>query len=257
MRVYTTQDLRLVRAMNLPAPTELRATGPVTGKDVMVTGPDEATVFYAGLLTRWRISDGTPLGNPLPVFANPEDLSILAQAGKAVERSDHPEQIILMSPDGLSLWDIRERRELRSWRRETMSPMPTYRYLPGRPEIYVGQKIWNLDTGALTTPTHPVPDPGSVKGNTANGLIIAAKSDSIEIWDADRGRLFDFHPPGPGLEAVGAPTGMVLMSQDGPATIDLTRADALARLCAISDREYTGAERAALPIGADTTTPCR
>lgn len=97
----------------------------------------------------------------------------------------------------------------------------------------------------------------TARGTTADGLIVAVKSDSIELWDAGRGRMFEFHPQGPGLRVAVSAGNMLMMSQDGPATVALHRKDAFARLCAISDRAHTPADLDGLPIGADSAAPCR
>ncbi|MBB5915973.1 type II secretory pathway pseudopilin PulG [Nocardia transvalensis] len=256
LRVYAAEDLRLVRTMALPVPAALGRDVPKNGKDIKVLG-DEVVVLYAGVLTRWRVDDGAPVGNPIPVFENTDELRMLAEIGKAVPRSDRTGQVVVTSPEGLAVWDLHDGRKLRAWNRDTLSTMPSLLLPAGKPEIYVGGRIWNMDTGAMSTPSHPIPTMSTVRGATEDGLIVAVKSDSVELWDAGRGRMFEFHPPGPGLEVGVRADSMVLMSQDGAATIDLSRENAFARLCAISDRDFTAAERDGLPIGADSTEPCR
>ncbi|WP_280332435.1 trypsin-like peptidase domain-containing protein [Nocardia wallacei] len=259
LRVYETQDLRLVRTMALPVPAELGADVPRTGKDLMVndTDPDEVVAFHAGIVTRWRPSDGVLLGNPIRVFEDAGELRMLAEIGKAVRRSDRTDQVVVTSPEGLAVWDLRDGRRLRRWRRDAITPVQSLLFPAGKPEVYVGGRLWNMDTGEISTPTHPVPNMATARGATVDGLIVAVKSDSIELWDAGRGRLFEFHPPGPGLRVGVTADTVLMMTQDGPATIALHRENAFARLCAISDRDFTRAELDDLPIGADSATPCR
>ncbi|GAB2719290.1 nSTAND1 domain-containing NTPase [Nocardia thraciensis] len=256
LHVYEAQDLRPVRTVPLPVPAELAAAGPRTAKDVLVVGADEVVVFLAGILTRWRISDGAPLGDPIPVYEDGGELRTLAEIGRAVPRSDRGDQVVVTSGAGLAVWDLHSGRKLRAWRRDAAATWPSLLFPAAKPEIYIGARIWNMDTGEMTTPAHPVPNMAAARGITADGLIVAVKSDSVELWDAGRGRLFEFHPPGPGLQVVVGAGSVLMMSQDGPAVVHPRRKEAFEILCAISSRDYTPAERAGLPIGADTTPPC-
>ncbi|MFE3445681.1 trypsin-like peptidase domain-containing protein [Nocardia sp. NPDC059180] len=256
LHVYAAQDLRLIRTVTLPVPAEVRTSSVTPGKDIIVFD-DEVVVFHAGVLTRWRISDGAPLGDPIPVFEGIEGLRLLHEVGGAIPRSDRSDQVVITSGEGVAVWDLHGGRKLRAWRRDAITRWPSLQFPVGKPEIYIDAKIWNMDTGELTTPSHPVPVMSTARGTTAEGLIVAVKSDSVEFWDAGRGRMFEFHPPGPGIQVVVSAGNVLLFSQDGPAFITPHRRDAFAGLCAISDRDFTPAERAKLPIGADSAAPCR
>lgn len=121
----------------------------------------------------------------------------------------------------------------------------------------------NFDSGVESPSAQPFPS-GNGVGMTDDGLLVVDHLGTLEIWDFDRSaKIFDVKISD---QRYGDLSGDALYALNpgrysgsggvGRYSINLDRDDVLGRLCAISDRDYTQAERDELPVGADNTPPC-
>ncbi|RDI55307.1 S1 family peptidase [Nocardia mexicana] len=268
--VYSLPGLAVERQFSLPFPPELEP-GRRSPTSIMQPGDDELAFFYAGTVTRWRISNGQQLGGPLRTWRDVEELRWMVDRGvQAHLVPTHKDRFFTENIDGDTVRDLLDGRVIR-----TIPVNQSERYdrregfaRPGVPGIYIRydsgkNTIENFDTGVESVSPQPFPA-GRPAGETKDGLVVVNNGAGLEIWDFDRAtKLFDvkvtaenedvfgdtLHLLNPGRYAFGGGVGKY--------AINLDRDEVLERLCAINDREYTPAERDALPVGADTTRPCR
>ncbi|MGO4649326.1 LpqB family beta-propeller domain-containing protein [Nocardia sp. 2YAB30] len=269
--IYALSDLAVERRISLPFPPELRGR-PSAPTSIMQPGADELGFLYAGSVTRWRMADGEQLGQTLRTWSDVDELRWMVEEGALAQLvPTHPDQFVVATRNADVVREFDDGRVLHS--------LPVdirYRYenqesfvRPGTPIVYTrfssGRSMMqNLETGVESSSPQQIPAGAAIVGMTDDGLLVVDNLGTLQIWDFDRGaKLFDIKASHPEFAVVGGDTlfflttGSVGRGYSGRYEVDLDRDDMLRRLCAISDREYTQAERDDLPVGADTTAPCR
>ncbi|MFE3446119.1 trypsin-like peptidase domain-containing protein [Nocardia sp. NPDC059180] len=259
--IFAAATLEVVHRIALPTPPEL---GDPTGWRGAATflGSDEVAALYGGTLTRWRITDGQRVADPLRLWRDQVELERLSSDGGIVEL-DRPGEILIGSRQGLSVWNTNERRRIRVLDFERVSQMKGMYIDSAEPVVYLARKgateMWNAEDGTITRPTQPMPSPIDVVGVTDGGLWVSQEKESpddVEIWDPVRGRITTLKLPDGSYSATVANDVLHVLYRNGTLRINLARASMFAGLCAINNRGYTDGELAQLPIGADSAPPC-
>ncbi|MGW4774872.1 nSTAND1 domain-containing NTPase [Nocardia sp. NPDC004278] len=269
--IYALPGLGVEQRISLPVPPEL-GPGLRRPTSIMQPGDDELAVFHAGSVTRWRISDGKQLGQTVRTWRDTDELVWMVRAGaQAALVPTHNDQFFTENIDGDTVRALDDGRVLR-----TVPVKPIDRgkrqdafVSPTAPHIYIRydsgeDTVENFDSGVESPSAQPFPS-GNGVGMTDDGLLVVDHLGTLEIWDFDRSaKIFDVTISG---QQYGDLSGDALYALNpgrysgsggvGRYTINLDRDDVLGRLCAISDRDYTQAERDQLPVGADNTPPCR
>jgi hypothetical protein len=257
--VYSTDHLRLVSRIELPVPLELGSGGPWSISISPVTD-DEIAVLYGGLVTRWRLTDGQRIGEPLALWQDGKELQALAKLSRAAIR-DNTEEFVVATREFVAVWNLAERRLVRTIGSDPFDLPASLYFQHGLSYVYVetvsgSQQRWNVETGQILRTTQPMPSPADFLGVSSGGLIIVGRDEIIEIWGAERGRILEFDPPGKRVDVSVQGDTLYVLTEDGLLRTNLDRANLQERLCALSDRAYTDTERGLLPPGADTTPPC-
>jgi hypothetical protein len=261
LRVYSTDNLSLVRRIELPVPPELGAGGPWSISISSVTD-DEIAVLYGGLVTRWRLTDGQRIGEPLALWQDAKQLQALATLSRAGIRDDTGE-FVVATREFVAVWNLAERRLVRTIGSDPFDLPASLHFQPDLSYLYVATKSgsrqrWNIETGQILRTTQPMPWPADFFGVSSGGLIIVERLEDeiIEVWGAERGRILQFDPPGKRIDVSVQGDALYVLTTEGLLRMNLDRATLQERLCALSNRAYTEAERGLLPPGADTTPPC-
>ncbi|MGH3390462.1 MAG: hypothetical protein ACRDOO_16470, partial [Actinomadura sp.] len=261
--VLSTPDFAVRRRIPLPVPTQvgsLRA-GQKWSLSIIPLGTDEVAVLYAGAVTRWRISSGEQTAEILPLHADPTRLRDDALRAMAGGRPDQPGQIFVATPDGAELWDLNDRRAIRSFIPEPNVRMAGVNFSSSIISVHTSTAqlaLWNPDRGGAARTTIPLPNNLEVVDFAPGGIIVVKSLDGgLQFWDISLGRsIAQLKPPGLTTAWRMAGDTLIGLSQDGQLSIDLNRNHWLPSLCAANDRDYTPAERKLLQEGAETTPPC-
>ncbi|WP_280269657.1 serine protease [Nocardia wallacei] len=259
--VFDARTLEVVHRIPLPVPAELGNPEGWQG-DIIFAGPDEVLAMYGGTLTRWRIGDARPLSEPLRLWRDRDDLVLLSAEG-ALGRPAAPGEILVTSSGSAAIWNLSDRQRVRTYDyRDSWEYKGAY-FDPIDPVVYVATdsvQIWNPATGEVTQLSQPMPSLPYIHGTTPGGLWVAtdgAAPKNLDLWDRNRGRIATLQLPGY-IYDVGVDKNMVhILYSGGVLRMNLDRENMFDRLCAIHNRDYTAAERARLPVGADDTPPCR
>ncbi|WP_227981437.1 serine protease [Nocardia spumae] len=268
---YALPDLTVEQHISLPYPPELgaRPHGPTS---VLQTADDELAFYYAGTVTRRHIGDWRQVGATVRTWSDLEELRWSVEQGVTANSvPTHPDRFLLATRDADVVRNVADGRVVR-----TMPLDVDERYSrstdivrPGTPVLYKidpsgGVVERNLDTGAESRFPHRVSTGKMLRGLSADGVLVLDDLGKLEIWDIDRGaKLFELPGYGNRYPVIGEDTLFYLTGDTDGETfsgifrVDLDRDGILQRLCGISDRDYTPAERDALPVGADTARPCR
>ncbi|WP_191094047.1 serine protease [Nocardia colli] len=269
--LFSLPGLAVERSISLPVPPEL-GPGLRRPTSIMQPGDDDLAVFHAGSVTRWRISDGKQLGQTVRTWRDTDELKWMVRAGaQAFLIPTHNDEYVTENIDGDTVRSLDDGRVLR-----TVPVEPIDRgkrqdafVSPSAPQIYITYDsgegtVEDFDRGMESPSAQPFPS-GTGVGMTNDGLLVVDNLGTLEIWDFDRGaKLFDVKISG---QQYGHLSGDTLYALNpgryagaggvGRYSINLDRDGLLGRLCAISDRDYTQAERDQLPVGAERTPPCR
>ncbi|MEU8234769.1 serine protease [Actinoplanes sp. NPDC048967] len=131
--VYALPALTVVHRVQLPVPPGLGAL-PITDNtvddwagSVVPVGDGEAIVLYAGVLTRWNVATGAPIGAPVELREGKEPGARSRAAQLAFvsgRRPGHPDQVAVVLPGStVQLWSLDRRRALATFRvDETQTP---------------------------------------------------------------------------------------------------------------------------------------
>ncbi|GAB2719166.1 nSTAND1 domain-containing NTPase [Nocardia thraciensis] len=259
--VYSAATLAVVHRMALPTPPEIVDPTGWRGAATFL-GNDEVAAVYGGMLTRWRVTDGRQLADPLPLWRDLAELERLTNDGGIAELGV-PGEVLIGSRHGLTVWNLNERRRVRTLDHEQVSQIRGMFFHSSRPVVYLARKgateMWNAETGTISRPAQPMPDPIDIIKVTAGGLWVSREPgspDDIEIWDPARGRIATLKLPNQSYDVTVLKDSLYVLYGNGTLRIDLDQAGMFDRLCAINDRGYSDAELAQLPIGADSTPPC-
>ncbi|GAB2719256.1 nSTAND1 domain-containing NTPase [Nocardia thraciensis] len=260
--VFDARTLEVVHRIALPFPAELGDPEGWRG-DVMFSGPDEVLAMYGGVLTRWSLGDAKPLSEPLTLGRDRDELVRLGADGDIGRSATRPDEILVISSGAAAVWNLSERKRVRSFDFQRPWEYEGAYHDPIDPTVYVSTEFveaWNPETGAVTKLSQPMPPPPYIRGTTPGGLWVvteAAAPNNIDVWDRDRGRIAALQLPGK-IYDVAVDDNMVhILYRGGVLRVNLDREKMFDRLCAVHNRDYTAAERAQLPVGADDTPPCR
>ncbi len=269
--IHALPDLTVEQHISLPFPPELGAR-PESPTSVLQSADDELAFYYAGTVTRRRIGDWRQVGASVRTWTDLEELRWSVEQGVTADSvPTHPDRFLVATRDADVVRNLADGRVLRTIALDVDErySQSTDIVRPGTPVLYSidpsgGVIERNLDTGAESRFPHRVSTGKLLRGLSTDGVLLLDDLGKLEIWDIDRGaKLFDLpgfqsHFPVIGEDTMFYLTGdMEGDTYSGIFRVNLDRDGILQRLCAISDRDYTPAEQDALPVGADTTRPCR
>ncbi|GAA1243871.1 hypothetical protein GCM10009609_04020 [Pseudonocardia aurantiaca] len=261
-------------ALALRVAVPRRPGGPPSAVGAVSTG-DRLFTFGDGLLAEWDRTTGAPIGTPIDLATTPAARDWYRTKANFEARPGHPDQVVVWGPDSsLQLWNVA--------RGEQLGALP---HIEGRlPYSFVvdhtGTRlvaatqvgvldVWDLDRQELVGSPIPVPGYQLPLGITTDGRVVtgtAQGEDQLQtFWDMATGaengtiRFSAAHDADTSMDdgtwmsvsGVGGAAGGPL-----PYRMALTVQQWFDRLCAVSDRPFTDAERAMLPVGAGTDPPC-
>lgn len=263
--IYSLPDLTVEQRLTLPFPSLLGDRQP-SATSIMQPGDDELAFHFAGLLTRWRISDGKQLGEQVPTWRDEAELQWMVYAGAYADLvPTRPDRFVIAGTGADVVRSLHDGSVLHTISVDRAAYGHAFAQ-PDAPIVYIRDDesgtstMQNLDTGTISESPQQIP-PGEPIGMTSDGLLVVDVIGRFEVWDFERGaKLFDITVPGSPVwqGAKLTENTLHLLSVEGDVyTLNLDRSDVLRRLCAINDRDFTNSERDTLPVGADTTPPCR
>ncbi|WP_433526724.1 trypsin-like peptidase domain-containing protein [Nocardia pseudovaccinii] len=222
---------------------------------------DEVAALFAGAITRWRIGDGRQIGGQVPLSKNLEDLRTSAKASTLVGYASTDSVVVNVATVSLQVWNLESGALVRSFVPQGRRVVSVHMN-PGQADVLVQDDSgslfrWNTATGeAAKLDIPPVPPDSVVAGWSPDGLVVLGKKSEVEAWDTRTGTSTKFTVPGSTMVWKLIGTTLIGLSDQGPIRINLDRNNIQERLCAISNRDYTDAERDKLPRGVDSKPPC-
>lgn len=272
--VYSVPSLTVERRIPLPLPPNLG--GPPTddspeyeewSSSIAPVTDNQVTVLHAGMLTRWNPVDGTQIGTPAPVRADRDGLRRSAHKALLEPRSLHPEQAIVVQPNGdTELWSLDERRVITQFGRARPDYQGAVRFsddgtLAGVRTPEGNIQVW--DAESRRTVGRPIPSGGNLLGFTPDRKLVVTKlgdpgASTAQIWDQDSGKqLAELKWPGD-LSAWGLEDStLFLFGENEPQTLRLEPGLWFDTLCRFSNRDFTDEERSVLAqLGAPDERPC-
>ncbi|GAB4589384.1 hypothetical protein Ntsu_72160 [Nocardia sp. IFM 10818] len=263
--VYSIPELRLVTRIPLPLPQEYRdSTVPLPNVSVTALRDDLVAVLHAGYVTRWHAGTGQAGGAPQQVWRDRDEFAVVVEQAWAWQNGTAPDDLAIFSPREITVWDSAAARPIRRMSGGTTGWIDAAFKTLDIPYVYIWTakrrvELWNTATGEIVPAPVPIPWASLIE-RTPSGLVVVGHANGkIQIMDAGRGTLVSGKLPGSDLRAWVARVGVtgLVITGNGLFTLNLDRENILARLCAISDREFTAAEYELLPPGADRGRPCR
>ncbi|WP_084529773.1 nSTAND1 domain-containing NTPase [Nocardia crassostreae] len=263
--VYSVPDLRPVNRITLPLPVEYQNGAVKLPKmSVVAVRDDVVAAMHAGYITRWHAATGLPDGAPQQVWRDRDEFAVVVEQAWAWENGTAPDELLIFMPRAVTVWDSAAARPVRRMSGADTGLIDAANKTLDIPAMYVWNErrrveVWDTATGEITPALVHIPWAPLVERTTTGLVIVGWDTGEIKIMDVEQGTLVDGMLPGADIRPwVGRPgrSGMIITSS-GVFTLNLDRENILARLCAISDREFTAAERELLPLGATTDPPCR
>ncbi|WP_268997864.1 serine protease [Saccharothrix luteola] len=258
--VLDTRDLAELRRVRLPRPAELGDQGDrLWRRSVAAVDDRTAVTLYAGLLTRWNLDSGSPIGEPLPVGDTARELLEAAERG-VVLRTPDPDRVLVNTPHGQRWWDLASRAKGADIAPEPDStmvaaalhrPRIAIQYSSGR--AYVHDTDSGTTSAAIPLTAHVAP-----LGFTPDGKLLASGEDElIQVWDPGTARLLgEFRLPDDTVRPVVAGSRLIAANKQGFVSLDLEPSRWFPALCAAAGRDYTPSEVDRLPPGVDRGNPC-
>lgn len=266
LHVYAMPQLRLVTRITLPVPEQYRAPQPDKMTiSVVAQRDDVVAVLHAGYVTRWRAGDGSMVGvlTKQQPWRTPEELAVIANS-RAMANGSNVDELAIFTRREILVWNAATELKVRTVSGSPTGWIDTAFKTPGIPIAYVWTELrrverWDTETGRTVAAPIPIPWAPIVEPTVNELVFIGWENGKFEIIDAERGALVDSMVPGNGLRPWVTRNGttLLMITGSGLLTMNLDRADMHRRLCAVSDRAFTAAERELLPPGADATPPCR
>ncbi|MFI7664890.1 trypsin-like peptidase domain-containing protein [Nocardia sp. NPDC049526] len=222
---------------------------------------DEVAALYAGAITRWHIGDGRQIGGQVLLSHNLDDLRTPAKAATLVGYASTDSVVVNIAGTSLQLWNLDSGALVRSFELPGEG-VANVHMNPGNTEVLVRDDSgalfrWNTATGeSAKLDIPPVPHDSVVAGWSPDGLVVLGNKSEVEVWDTRTGTSTKFTVPGSTMVWKLIGTTLIGLSDQGPIRINLDRNNIQQRLCAISDRDYTEAERDKIPRGVDSKRPC-
>ncbi|MFD0000367.1 trypsin-like peptidase domain-containing protein [Nocardia sp. NPDC127526] len=263
--VYSIPELRLVNRITLPLPVEYQNSAVKLPKISVITMRDDViAAMHGGYITRWHAATGLADGAPQQIWRNRDEFAVVVEQAWAWENGTAPDELLIFTPREVTVWDSAAARPVRRISGADTGLIDGVNKTLDIPAVYIWNEkrrveIWDTATGEITpSPVHIPWAP--VVERTSTGLVIVGwDTGEIKIMDVAQGVLVDGMLPGADLRPWVARPGAngLIITSSGLFTLNLDRQHILARLCAISDREFTDAERELLPLGATSDPPCR
>ncbi|MFE9320041.1 trypsin-like peptidase domain-containing protein [Nocardia sp. NPDC052278] len=244
----------------LPTPPGLDPEG-LSFITFAIRDDDEVAALHAGAITRWRIGDRSQIGGQVLLSQNLEDLRTPARASALVGYASADSVVVDIDGMALQLWNLQTGALVRSFDPPGIRVVSVHMN-PGQAEVLVQDDSgslfrWNTATGETAkVDMAPVPHDSVVAGWSPDGLVVLGNKSDVEVWDTRTGTSTKFAVPGSTVVWKLVGTTLIGLSGVGPLRINLDRNNIQQRLCAISNRDYTAAERDKLPRGVDSKPPC-
>lgn len=222
---------------------------------------DEVAALHAGAITRWHISDRRQIGGQVLLSQNLEDLRTPAKASTLVGYASRDTVVVNTAGKSLQLWNLESGSLMRTFELPGAG-VANVHMNSGQADVLVQDDTgslfqWNTATGETTkVDMPPVPRDSVVAGWSPDGLVVLANTSEVEVWDPRTGTSTKFGVPGSTKVWRLVGTTLIGLSDLGPLRINLDRNNIQQRLCAISHRDYTDAERDKLPRGVESKPPC-
>lgn len=257
LRVYRTPDLRLERTIPMPG-------GTASGRPpVAALSEREAALVRDGLLTRWNLDTGRPVPGPIRLAAPglPADrVGIRARPG-------HPGQVVAVTEAGVDVWDLGRRKRIarlqggpRADGPQVVALEPSGTRLAAVSRARGEVEVWDVDASRAL---RPIPGPVlGVLGFVGPLLVLRDNTGKIQLWRWKRAELVGtvtlpdvtarsqwLHGNELTYLEAGAPVAAVGSLRFDPE-------EWFARLCAVSDREFTRREAGRLPRTVRRGRPC-
>jgi hypothetical protein len=230
--------------------------------------------FTDGVLSDFDSATGRLRSEPVLVSESAADQAWYRQNASFQARPGHPGEAVVLGRNEVQLWNLAQQppqhRTLPARQGSAIYNVvfdPTGRTLAG---LAVGNtvEIRDVDTGVLERPPFPIPASASAVGFNAEGHLVLHMGSGgenvfrLSFWDLATGSesaslvISTAHA----TAGVVADDGLTLLIDgvDGaiPFPLPLTAQQWFDRLCQLSDRPFTDAERAQLPAGASADPPC-
>ena len=268
MTTLLATDLTVVRTFYVGDDESL---GPNQNTSVVPLAGDTVATLHNGRMATWRISTGEQLAATIfrefgVVTGDGDDTG---QRSAAISWPVHPGRLLVATTTAVELWDLGHAHFVREFPGGSGVAAPAILADPPRRRVAVHHQdlerleLWYPEQENQRYQPMPVPDDQSPVAFTSDGKVVTAAgedggSGGLHVWDPEVGaRIAGFRVPG-------APTGwrahgdtLVGATRYGPQAVDMRPRHWIEHLCRLSDRDYTAAERALLPTGADPGAPCQ
>ncbi|MEU7524386.1 serine protease [Saccharothrix sp. NPDC042600] len=258
--VLDTRDLAESRRIRLPRPPEL------DGQDdryflstVAVVDNRTVVTLHAGVLARWNLDSGAPVGEPLRVGDTARDLLEVAERGRVLRTPDR-DRVLVNTSREQRWWDLRTRAKGDPLAPEQDPAMlATASRLPHVAIQYASGRAYVHDLGSGTTSAAiPLTTQVAPVGLTPDGKLVASgKAEVVQVWDPGESRLLgEFRLPKNTVRPVVVGSRLIGANNRGPVSLDLDPSQWFTTLCATAGRDYTPSEVDRLPLGVDPVNPC-
>ncbi|TQM85515.1 MoxR-like ATPase [Saccharothrix saharensis] len=258
--VLDTRDLARLHRVRLPRPAELDGQdGRHWSSTAALVGDRTAVTLHAGLLTRWDLDSGDPLGEPLRVGDTARDLLQAAEHGRVLATPD-PDRVVVNTPYEQRWWDLRTRAEGDPIAPETdpamlaaasRLPQVAIQYASGSAYVH------DLESGGTSAPI-PLTARVAPIGFTPDGKLVASgEGGVVQVWDPATSRLLgEFRLPEDTTRPAVVGSRLVAANKHGFVSLDLDPSRWFTTLCAAAGRGYTPSEVDRLPLGVEPVDPC-
>ncbi|MBL1075701.1 serine protease [Nocardia sp. 2] len=264
LHFYSLPDLRPAGVQPLPVPAEYQGGRSKNApSSVIATRDGEVVVLHAGYVTRWNTASATAIGAPQQIWRDAAELRSIAELGFGVANGTVPGEILIVTRRAITVWDSDSGARVRVMASSATGWLEGVFKSTDIPTVFVWTERrrverWNTATGSIEPVAISVPWAPYLE-LLHNGLLVAGwENGKVQIMDGEYGILVNAKMPAararPQVNRVG--DTFYLITDNGLLSLNLDRERILDRLCAVSARDFTAAERALLPPGAEDTPPC-